>query len=242
MAITYRASATAGNPSNIGGGTSLTINKPAGVVDGDLMVATIVIANSNAGAEPITPPAGWTSQLLTTDGGGLKVNTFTKFALSEGASYDFTYANADAGGAISAYSGVDSATPMDVAPSGASATSGTTIDAPGLTTVTGGAFLFCAFANEDGAPATWTPPSGMTERADADFRGWSFFNLSMEHADELRATAGATGIRTGAVSTTSGPGSIIGQSLALRPASPVETWVPAFRADTGVVGLSHSRT
>src|SRR3954471_596162 len=48
---------SASSNQNGAGSTSLTINKPAGVVAGDVMVAAVG-ANGNT---PITPPSGWSS-------------------------------------------------------------------------------------------------------------------------------------------------------------------------------------
>lgn len=71
--------------------TSLVINKPSGVVSGDLLIAFTVTSNRADGV--FSPPAGWTEQAQSNDGGNNPdIAVYTKTAGgAEGASYTFTY-------------------------------------------------------------------------------------------------------------------------------------------------------
>lgn len=73
--------------------TSITIAKPSGTVDGDLLVA--VIATGDGSTVSATPPAGWSTAVDNEANGALSfhcnLSVFYKVASSEGASYEFTY-------------------------------------------------------------------------------------------------------------------------------------------------------
>lgn len=85
MSAIYRTSSV----TNLAGASSCVINKPSGVVDGDLMVA-VINSTFNSGSQTMTPPAGWT-QIRNTDAGGggasLNIWSYYKVANGEGASY-----------------------------------------------------------------------------------------------------------------------------------------------------------
>src|SRR3954451_12371689 len=95
---------------NGAGSTSLTINKPAGVVAGDVMIAAVG-ANGNTS---ITAPAGWSSTGLYnaaawTNTGGIQV-PFKVAGASEPASYSWALGTTrPAAGTIVDYIGVDNA-------------------------------------------------------------------------------------------------------------------------------------
>lgn len=88
--ITFRNAATA--VTTVTGATTLTVNKPTGVVDGDLMILT---ANQTAGTAKFAPPAGWKS-IETARGGfsfgaagttDIDTQVWYKTASSEASSY-----------------------------------------------------------------------------------------------------------------------------------------------------------
>lgn len=116
MAVAFRAAAS---QASTGTGNSITINKPAGTIAGDVMVAIINVATANV--RTFTPPTGWTQlDTLIEDvllASPCQAFTFYKAAgQSEGASYLWT---CDAGsllfaGCISTFSGVDTAVPINV--------------------------------------------------------------------------------------------------------------------------------
>ena len=101
MAIALRA---AKGSNNAGGGTTLTMTVPAGVVNGDVMVMSIFL-HSSVG---ITDPSGWT--VLDT-GGGSQSHLYWRVASSEPASYAVTIGSEKATGVIIALSGADTSLP-----------------------------------------------------------------------------------------------------------------------------------
>jgi hypothetical protein len=99
MAVAFRsASSAAGN-----GVTSLTVSKPSGVIDTDIMVCA-VFAYTNV---TVTAPAGWNTLIaaFSTGDGGLKCYSFYKTASSEGSSYVFSMGSTNAALSMMAFSG-----------------------------------------------------------------------------------------------------------------------------------------
>src|SRR2546425_1547754 len=110
--------------------------------------------------------------------------------------YDFAFSPGSGSqsmtGAIVAYSGVDTTTPINVENGQATAAS-TTHSAPSITTTVANTLLVASFALP--GTGTWTPPTGMTERSDSTAQA-----VALEVADVLPATAGATGTKTATAS------------------------------------------
>jgi hypothetical protein len=107
--ILQRGAATTASVSS---GTSLIINKPTGVVQGDLMIVNLAIKNTTSGAPT---SSGWISIGTTTaagnGGGGIGVRAALLYKVagaSEPANYTFNWTTSNAAqGAIVAFSGVD---------------------------------------------------------------------------------------------------------------------------------------
>ncbi|MEX2554386.1 MAG: cadherin-like domain-containing protein [Actinomycetota bacterium] len=205
--ITLRSASSAANPT----ATSLTISAPAGLAPGDVMLAGISVRGNTT----IAPPAGWTFvRLDATSEFIFRQAVYFKVAGSEPASYSFTFnSNQAAAGGIAAYSGVNTANPID-AHSGqvSNFLRFATITAPSVTTTQNGAMLVGFFGMADNV--TIAPPSGMTERWDVASNAGAFF-MTQEGADALQPTAGASGSK---VATAPVKGWNIGQLVALRPA------------------------
>ena len=170
------------------GGTSLVLSTPAGVVDGDVMIASVGYGLTSSPLT-ITPPAAgaWTLVRYTQQGAtnvyGLAV--YVRVASSEPASYTWTFSSAtNSAGGIGAYINVDTGTPVDVENGGNSVRAATTTQP--------GAMLVATF---HGASATaFTPPAGMSERYDR-FAGASN-TVDVAQADVIQAVAGTTGLKT----------------------------------------------
>jgi hypothetical protein len=188
--------------------TSLTLNKPAGVVDGDVMVASISFILS--GMTFPTIPAGWTQERLATNGGS-GVGVFVKVASGEPASYTWgTSGASNMAGAISSYIGVDNTTPVDAENGGLVA------NFTSVTTVTPATMLVVSsFAGNISTTITFTPPAGMTERVDRANAAATF--VTVEQADALWAPAAASGTRTAVPSNGTQP--TAAETVALRPAN-----------------------
>lgn len=200
--ITFRgASSAAGDRV-----TSLTITKPAGVVDNDVMIAAI--GYDGGSSVTLTPPAGWSLVRRIDNGTAIGLAVYRKVALGEGASYTWTIdLTMDMFGGIQAYAGVDTTAPID-AEAGQPTPISTFHSTPSITTTVANTMLVASFAAK--GAGTWTPPAGMTERYDVASN-----NFAAEGADQVQAAAGATGVKT-ATSTRNGIGAT--DLLALKPA------------------------
>lgn len=179
MTIAYRSHTV---QNNSGSGT-ITINKPTGVVDNDLLIAFF---SEDSDTPRITPPAGWTAFSGTGIGtnGVVVVGTsavlqaFYKVAASEGASWAFTPSASYTGvvGVI-AYSDVDTTTPIDVA-AGTSTASGTTHTSASITPSVVNTMLVGIWMIDSNASNSWST-SDMNERIDQSTGSAAFVTLSV---------------------------------------------------------------
>ena len=189
--------------------TTVVVPKPAGVVAGDVMVANLVHLGSGA----ITAPAGWTE--VRTDGTATaRMSSFVKVAgAAEGANYTFTSTRDDWTAGIVAYTGVDTATPVDMhaTASGATGAAG----APSVTTTYPNAKRV-AFAVLAGTTAhTWTSAAERFDQAGTTFR--------LSAADSDHAVPGATGVAT----ATGVSGQWMAHSVALNEAPELTATLPS---------------
>ncbi|HET6947794.1 MAG TPA: hypothetical protein VFJ45_08285 [bacterium] len=194
--ITHRGSRGGDNG---GGGTTLQINRPAGIVLNDVMIAAIAVRGGSGTG--ITAPAGWTlvpGGVNPIDNGTtLRLAVYYKVATAaEPANYTWTFTSSQkASGGIQAYWNVDTADPIDVS-LGQPTPSGTDHSTPAVTTSLNGTMLVASFATAIGA--NWTPQTaGLVERYEASSGGGpQGTRTASEGVEQLQATAGATGVRT----------------------------------------------
>jgi hypothetical protein len=188
----------------------LTISKPTGTAQNDVMIASIAVRPNTV---TITPPAGWTlvRRMDSATGTSNSLAIYRKAAgASEPASYTWTLStHTGAAGGIQTFTGVDTTNPINVENGWATAAA-TTHSTPDVTTTVANTMLVTshAVANAD----TWSPPFGMTEAF--DILG---ANEAIEGSYVLQAAAGATGPKT---ATDLGPDGVDGGNahiLALRP-------------------------
>lgn len=198
-------------------GTSFVINKPLGVVDGDVL--WFVFYPSRSGSAPtVTTLAGWNFVGAGTQSTTEKVWVYNRVASSEGASYTWAVSPAtDAIGTMLAYTGQDLTTPLDVALLFTGATTSTSMVAPSVTTATDNAQLLTIYATNESNPTNGvnSTPAGMTEQV--DFAQSSNLNLSLAVDEQTITPAGATGTRTSIHSVSINAS--ISISFALRPAA-----------------------
>lgn len=95
MTVAFRASATATN-TNGTNGINVTVTKPTGTVNGDLMIAV----THGYTSDTFTAPSGWNFLTFVDDSTGLRSRAYWKIAASEGASYLWTFQPAAGGGSI----------------------------------------------------------------------------------------------------------------------------------------------
>lgn len=208
MPIAFRAAATVtGN-----GVGSVALSVPTGTVNDDILIAVVLVSTADA----VTAPAGWTlKNSQAYNGAAGSINTYWRRAAGEPASYTWTSAGTpDWNAVMLAYSGVTTTgDPIDAIGALAVAANGTdAVDAPSITVTNAQSMLVCAFAVR--ATNSFTPPPGMTERADVSA---ALVDGSLALADLLVA-AGATGTRTATRNSTTNLAEI-GVSLALLPPS-----------------------
>ena len=196
----------ASNANNGTGSTSLSISKPTGVAQGDVMLATVTAT----GTGTVTAPSGWTVVKNTTQGTALRQATYYKVAgASEAASYSWSLgtSRATAGGIVD-YSGVNQTAPVDASAS-ATGTSGNAVAASVTTSAAGDQVVAIAsFATA----TTVTADSTTTERYDV-----ASGSTTGEAADFAQSSAGATSAKTAEPAATAS--AWITATVALRDAS-----------------------
>jgi hypothetical protein len=213
--VSFRAVASA----TVTTGTSLTINKPTGTVEGDVMVAAIAARDTPPN---ITGPSGWTEirSDATSSSPYSRMSFFWKAAgASEPSSYTWTFSASVSGaaGGILTFSGVDITSPVDV--HGGQEVTGSLTDfpAPSVNTTVANAMVVTAHTvpSSGTAGSAWTPPTGMTEVVDASSASGTG-GESIEINYVAQATAGATGTKTAMVA---GNDNAFGatQTVALKP-------------------------
>lgn len=218
--IAQRGASTNGNSTN----TSLTINKPTGVVAGDVMIVNIGQRNNGTTAPTC---AGWTAISSGAIDGGTTLGAllYKVAGASEPASYTFTLgagANNNEG-TIVAFSGVDvTGTPFDVAPGSLSVSggNGSTATATGITTVSANAaVIMFAQVNDNQSMGTWstTSPGALTELYEDQYNASGAVDLTLGAAWATKATAGATGNGTMSIGASSRWGA---QLIALKAIPP----------------------
>ncbi len=147
-------------------GTSVTVTKPSGTLDGHLMLVHIQHSTGNLGADG-TAPSGWTLIGTRQENASSSHWYYWKIASSEGASWGWTnYASATLQYGIIVVSGADQTTPLNVTHLLQNTNiAGTTVDLSVVTTVAD--CLLVGFAGQDQTVSTnvWSQGS-MTERYD----------------------------------------------------------------------------
>jgi hypothetical protein len=203
--IVLRDSSSAANAT----ATTLVIPVPSVVESGDVLIAEVAVRGKPA----IAKPAGWVFLRSNVSTAPQKQSLYYRVATgTEPTSYTWTFSNPKAAaGGILDYSGVNTSTPIDAHAGQANGRS-TSLTAPSIqTTVTGDAVIAFFDITRNNQV---TPPTSMTERFEVASNTVSPY-LTAECADQIMATAGATG---GRIATASLAGVNIGQLVALRPA------------------------
>jgi len=166
MAIAHVAS-----ESTSGVSSTIVVNKPAGTVNGHVMIAFIgYFRNSGVPTTPPTAPSGWTALASSPQHGywgsttGWILHAYWKVASSEGSSYTWTLASStDTTGSISTYSGCHASTPIDVSGgNGRDSEPNATWNAPTVTLPVA-EWAICAYG-VPGYRTVSTPPSDLTAR------------------------------------------------------------------------------
>jgi len=237
-AIALRGTATTGTSTT----TSLVINKPTGVVAGDVMIVNIAQVGNNTTAPALT---GWS----LIDGRSLAGTTLRYGAVlyrvangTEGTNFTFALGTGtnSSSGAIVAFSGVDGTNTFDVATGTISVqVSQTAVAATSITSATANAaiIMFGMAANSISTWSGWTTtsPGALTELYDNQST-----NASVGAAWATKVGAGATGAGAATLSANQRSGGIL---IALRAALPptITTLSPSTgcQGATGIVNYRH---
>lgn len=211
-AIAFRAAASASLASAVGisptlisrinndagasGGTSLTVNRPGGVLAGHVLIAQLALKGNGATVGAVTPPAGWVLVNQSSSSGASPVTqaVYWKVAgAAEPASYTWTWANTvRAEGGIAAFSNVDVLDPIDS--SGVRANNNTaTITLPTVTFDSTNVMLVAALVSS--TATTHTTPTGMNEQYDSN-TGAGPNGVTASLATLAQVTATTSGART----------------------------------------------
>jgi hypothetical protein len=169
-----------------GGNPTLSVNVPAGVQDGDLLLMQI------SGTLPDLPgaPAGWDLVDGSTNG-NFTIRIFSRTADNEPASYTVTQATTEqyAAAIVAFYSDTAQALVVADVTVVENGGSGNTTVWPSVTTTADGGFLACF--GTSGTNLGRTPPAGMDERYDTLSGSCRVYLMT-----GALATAGASGTRT----------------------------------------------
>ena len=183
MAIQYRAVTAPVETA----ATTVTVSKPAGVADGDLLI--FYANNTNqGGASQILPPTGWTLIPGSEVGGVGGIALWYKIANSEPASYTTQAVNISSilsCGILAVYSDTGAAIKVDAVAKQVNSASSTTHTWPSVTASAAG--LLACFATMGGGSAS-SPDSSMTER-------WDAGTTKRAYLQTQSVSAGATGTR-----------------------------------------------
>jgi MSHA biogenesis protein MshQ len=219
--------------------STITINKPAGTIQNDVMIASIGFS-PNTLTIP-TVPAGWTL-VRRVDNPNANANSLVVYwktaGAAEPANYAWTFSAAGyLAGSISTFSGVDTTTPVDIengncTQQGSCATTTLSHATPSVTTTVANTMLVTSHTYS--SAGTWAPPGAMTEAVEVQHGNQS---LGVNYV--LQAAIGATGAKTATASAQADVGNA--HILALRPAVVV---VPppgdfnAFETSTGAGAIT----
>jgi hypothetical protein len=166
------------------------IPKPADIVSGDVLIASIALN----GATVASAPLGWDQIAAVTTLSNPKLYSYYRVAsgATEPATYTWTLSASAAGsGGIARYSGVNNANPLDAPASTASSSANvSSLAIPAVTTANPGAMIIGAAAlNSSSTTTVITSPAGMTER-------WDLGGKRQDYADATQPAAGSSGAKT----------------------------------------------
>ena len=199
---------------------ALTIDKPAGTVQDDVMIASIAARPNTV---TITPPTGWMLVLRVNQGAGT-TNSLAIYRKVAGASEPARYtwvisASTGAAGGIQSFANVDTVNPIDVGTNlldGQNTPSGTAHSTPNRTTSVPDTMLVTSHAY--GSSGTWTetPLGSMAEGFDtASLTPNAGAGISIAGYRVIQAAAAATGAKTATATAAADTGNA--HILALRP-------------------------
>lgn len=198
--MAFRSATTA---SAVSGSTSISITKPTGCADDDIVIVAIIMRSASAGDTTTAPtdPSVWSVVGDTRDTGkAVRCKVFKKVASSEGASWSFALSGATpyAAAVCACYSGRDTATPVNVqnaAPVWTSQAGGvTTYTAASITPTVNGCDVIGVFGVDDtGDHRPLTSSDGSTTPRGTGYESATFVMTMLEDFNQATAAAFAPG-------------------------------------------------
>lgn len=183
-----------------GNASSITVNKPAGVVEGDLMIAWIGTANSSSDVT-VNTLSGWTAigtGSLNTAGENFARGTLLRKIAgpSEPSNYTFTFSGTanQATGEIHRLNGINTTTPINTFLFATGLAAGLQPDPPApavTTTVTNCMIMRFLFHQHLTLPQTHTPAANNVEATDYQSTNVNIYSSSSMW--RVQAAAGSTG-------------------------------------------------
>ena len=214
--ITWRSTTNATVPQS--GGSGVMLAEPPGSEVGDVLVAVLAMGNSGSPAMPdFTAPSGWT-QIRRDDSNNdtTVISYWHAIEAVEPPTYLWAFDQQAEGVAwISAYEGVSTSDPIDIAGGSAIENSGPSYTAPAITTSGANELLVVTFAahlTTDNGSTTWLAPMDAAVRAllnNGTTRSGIGFDVAM-------ASPGPVGVITATASVAQDYG--LAGIIALRPA------------------------
>jgi hypothetical protein len=213
----------------IGSSGTATVAKPAGTVQGDLLVAGIMIEK---GSQVSITATGWTLILRTNQSTDVGMATYYKVAgASEPANYSFTLTNTPKWSiGISRITNAYTVNPINASNGAAGNNSSVNVDAPSVTTTRTNTLVLAFYTNKK--HATFTPNATTSERYDhPNTSGGLPANMM---ATFVQAAAGATGTKRARASEGE---RWVAQQVAIREPPPPPTGFNAFETTTAAGSL-----
>lgn len=214
-------------------GTSINVSWPVGVQAGDVAVLAV---EYRAGSNTTVGSSGFNSDGATDSTTSAGLETFTKVCTGlETGNQEVTLSGSGADRAaisLTVWRGVDTSNPLDAATTGSTASSGTSIAAPAITTVTNGAAVLHYHGGriDSGSTNSYTADGNTTELTDN--HAGTNPNISLLCAWETKATAGAVSARTATSANSLNTSAC--RTVALRPSTasnaPRATTLRRFRS------------
>jgi hypothetical protein len=203
-------------------GTSITVNKPANVADGDLLVCLVV---NSLTSSTWTAPSGWTQAggQNASRSSYLYYKSIPSAAAESASSYAWSYSGGSgrAAAVLARITGADASTPIDV--TGSTTTSGTgSIVAPAATAVSAQALLLGCWwtMNSTTTIADISAPGSMTDVGGTSVAPSGSSDVLL--TQEALSASGSTGTRTATVSPSAASG-VGGWLVAIAPGSSAAT-------------------
>lgn len=202
----------------------ITLDKPSGTVDGDLLIAIIGIGEGSLTVDSV--PSGWT--LIKTDAGtnANRLYSYWKVAASEGASWDWGLSGSDdCAGVVLRFDGQSLLTPVYASNGDSESNDDTPVFTDTITpTVANSLLIFPVLSVQNGSSthsdyAITTSNPTWTERAEVG----PTLGFTLSVATATRPEVTATGDSTVTMSGGAGTSDSIGQLIAVAPRVDVTT-------------------